>query len=389
MPDFAYAAARAVAPAVHAHLRHHLELAVQRHERNLASLPSEDTLAAMVDVAFWASLRREEGYLSRISLAAVLPHETPHPLHFDSPLPLDAAVLTRIAPAVERPGVHLAVAERDGQLVVWGLARTMLKYACVIEVAEPGLLVIKQHRGEELAKYANLAVLQGDRVSVIDEQASTLPDCPALVSTLLGFESAGAWVGSMGVLVQLAVSMRAHRRGGLLLVVPPDRETWRDSIVRPMLYEVSPAFRELSALAMPFPSPGADEGGVMTDVAQRTSRDELTRAIDAVAGLTAVDGATVLTTDYQLLAFGAKVTRRKGAATVDQVTVTEPIRGGRAAVVSPSQLGGTRHLAGAQFVQDQQDAVALVASQDGRFTIFAWSPCEAMVHAHRVEALLL
>ena len=34
-------------------------------------------------------------------------------------------------------------------------------------------------------------------------------------------------------------------------------------------------------------------------------------------------------------------------------------------------------------------AVALVASQDGRFTVFAWSPCEGMVHAHRVETLLL
>jgi hypothetical protein len=124
-------------------------------------------------------------------------------------------------------------------------------------------------------------------------------------------------------------------------------------------------------------------------VSQRTSRDELTRSIDAVAGLTAVDGATVMTADYQLLAFGAKVTRRTGSSTVEQVTITEPILGGRAALVSPSQLGGTRHLAGAQFVQDQQDAVALVASQDGRFTIFAWSPCESMVHAHRVEALLL
>ena len=34
-------------------------------------------------------------------------------------------------------------------------------------------------------------------------------------------------------------------------------------------------------------------------------------------------------------------------------------------------------------------SVALVASQDGRFTIFAWSPCEELVHAHHVEALLL
>ena len=42
----------------------------------------------------------------------------------------------------------------------------------------------------------------------------------------------------------------------------------------------------------------------------------------------------------------------------------------------PSQLGGTRHLSAAQFVYDQRDASALVASQDGRFTIFQWSPCE-------------
>jgi hypothetical protein len=57
--------------------------------------------------------------------------------------------------------------------------------------------------------------------------------------------------------------------------------------------------------------------------------------------------------------------------------------------VHPTRLGGTRHLSAAQFVHDQRDAMALVASQDGRFTVFAWSPCEDVVHAHRVEALLL
>jgi hypothetical protein len=71
------------------------------------------------------------------------------------------------------------------------------------------------------------------------------------------------------------------------------------------------------------------------------------------------------------------------------VTVTEPIEGSVAAIVHPSALGGTRHLSAAQFVQDQRDAIALVASQDGHFTVFAWSPCETRVHAHRVETLLL
>jgi hypothetical protein len=57
--------------------------------------------------------------------------------------------------------------------------------------------------------------------------------------------------------------------------------------------------------------------------------------------------------------------------------------------VTPAQLGGTRHLSAAQFVHDQRDAIALVASQDRRFTVFAWSPCADQVHGHQVETLLL
>ena len=90
-----------------------------------------------------------------------------------------------------------------------------------------------------------------------------------------------------------------------------------------------------------------------------------------------------------MLAFGAKIVRRDGSSQVNEVILTEPIEGSQAEVVEPSQLAGTRHLSATQFVSDQNDAVALVASQDGRFTIFAWSPCENVVHAHRIEALLL
>ena len=88
------------------------------------------------------------------------------------------------------------------------------------------------------------------------------------------------------------------------------------------------------------------------------------------------------------MAFGAKISPPR-IAVVEQVVVTEPIMGGSAETVHPTRLGGTRHLSAAQFVHDQHDAVALVASQDGHFTVFAWSPCEDMVHAHRIEALLL
>jgi hypothetical protein len=58
-------------------------------------------------------------------------------------------------------------------------------------------------------------------------------------------------------------------------------------------------------------------------------------------------------------------------------------------IIHPSQNGGTRHLSAAQFIFNQRDAMALVSSQDGRFTVLSWSPCEGMVHAHYVDALLL
>jgi hypothetical protein len=89
------------------------------------------------------------------------------------------------------------------------------------------------------------------------------------------------------------------------------------------------------------------------------------------------------------LAFGAKILNRDGVHRVDQILLTEPIEGISDTTVDPAALGGTRHLSAAQFAHDQRDAIALVASQDGQFTVFAWSSLKKMVHAHRLEALLL
>ena len=84
-----------------------------------------------------------------------------------------------------------------------------------------------------------------------------------------------------------------------------------------------------------------------------------------------------------------KLRRVRSATPIDQVAVSEPVVGATTSIVNVADIGGTRHLSAAQFVHDQRDALALVASQDGRFTVFAWSPCEQMVHAHRVDTLLL
>src|SRR5260370_27929101 len=104
-----YPAARAVASRVHPHFAQHLTAAEEKGTPDLASPPSTETIEAIIDAAFWASLRREEGYTPKVSLAFLSPAEAKVPLRFERPLPLTPEVLTKLGPAVERPGIHLGV----------------------------------------------------------------------------------------------------------------------------------------------------------------------------------------------------------------------------------------------------------------------------------------
>ncbi|HSU14609.1 putative sensor domain DACNV-containing protein [Longimicrobium sp.] len=371
-----YPAARLVAPTVARHLAGHAEAADARGVGALGPRPDVDTIEALIDGAFWASLQREEGRVPRISLAFIPPGG--QSMVFDRPLRFQAKYLARLAPAVERPGIHLGVWPHGDELRVWGTTRLIPASTLVLEVVEPGLLVIKYKRGDEFDKFGTIAVLQGDRIMEVDEGGASLPDCPALLSSLLGFDAPLPSKGPTSVLAQLAVSMRAHGRGGSLILVPGGSDAWQESAAQPIPYRVQP-YADLARL-------------LRAEDDERTRppwRDALHRAIETVAGLTAVDGATVLNECHEVLAFGVKLVRKRRSERVERVVVTAPVVGDAPRIVDPGALGGTRHLSAAQFVHDQRDALAMVASQDGRFTVFAWSPCEDMVHAHRVEMLLM
>src|SRR5258708_18607669 len=93
-----------------------------------AAAPGVATIETIIDAAFWASLRREEGYTPKISIAYVAPEHAPRPMVFERPIPLLPATLAKVAPAVERAGIHLGVCERDGELCVWGTTLTIPTY---------------------------------------------------------------------------------------------------------------------------------------------------------------------------------------------------------------------------------------------------------------------
>ncbi|QKG56872.1 hypothetical protein GKZ68_09685 [Hymenobacter sp. BRD128] len=375
-----YLAARMVAPTLASHFAQHLAGAAYLGKTALPPPPPAALLEAIIDVAFWASLRREEGRPPRISLALLEPEAAGQPLLFGHRLRLTPQVLIKLAPAVEHPGIHLGVGFDDEGLYVWGTASQVPPVCFVLEVVEPGLLVAKHRRADGFGKFVNVAVLRGDQIRVVDEETQGLADYPVLRRSLPPIPCPGSPAPDdprVDVLLELARAMRAHGRGGLLLLVPPGTEDWRASVVQPLGYPVAPAFGSIGALL------------TQADRSHRDWQENLLDAIEIVGGFTAVDGATVLTRKYELLTFGAKVTRRTDGTQVEQLVLTEPVVGSSATLLHPAKNGGTRHLAAAQFVHDQHEAVALVASQDGNFTVFSWSEALQLVHAHRIDVLLL
>ncbi len=374
-----YLAARMVAPALALHFAQHRAAAEQLGVAALPPPPPVALLEAIIDVAFWASLRREEGRPPRISLVLLTPEAAVQPLHFGHRLRLTPQVLIKLAPAVEHPGIHLGVGFDEEGLYVWGTATQVPPVCFVLEVVEPGLLVAKHRRADGFGKFVNVAVLRGDHIRVVDEETQGLADYPALRAALPAIAQALRPGGSTApdVRLELARAMRAHGRGGLLLVVPPGSEAWRASIVAPLGYPVAPAYASIAGLL------------AEADHTRRDWQDDLLEAIEVLGGFTAVDGATVVTRQFELLAFGAKVTRRTDGTPVEEILLSEPVVGASPTRLHPAKNGGTRHLAAAQFVHDQPDALALVASQDGNFTVFAWSRELQLVHAHRIDVLLL
>ncbi|SKB25725.1 hypothetical protein SAMN05660226_00019 [Parapedobacter luteus] len=336
--------------------------------------PDAQVVESLIDTAFWASLRREEGYEPKISLAFVPPDMAGSSLVFHHQQRFTPHNLVKLSPAVVQPGIHLGIWLDGDNFYIWGTTHDVPAHCMVVEVVEAGLLVVKQKHHDGTGKFINVAVLKGNQIKVVDDNHWGLTDCPGMLSSLLGLSDSSS-ARSENILIQLALAMRSHGRGALLLVVPPNSSAWLHSIVKPINYLVEPH------MMLPpddrDPSPG------------HRFTDTLRKMIRAVGGYSAIDGATVITQDHCLLAFGAKVARSPHSLPVTQLMITEPVEESTVQLLDATNIGGTRHLAAAQFVHDQHDALAMVASQDGTFTVFVWSEKQQMVHGHRIDTLLM
>jgi len=363
-------------------------------------LVSVEDLTTLINVAFWASFKKEEGRSVTIAMQYAPPDKADSPFLLQHPLPYTDEHLSRISPVLQGSQVECGVWKDDtDQLVIWGLTpsgfNTEDGHPLRISSREPGKLKIAFGSLNIIVTGTRLLFLDNDFLST------------HLPSALAGTPNVG-WE-----IEQILTAMNAHGAGGTFMMVP-DSDAWRLSIKEPILYAATTPFdmvsvqREMLAFLADHPYGSQHEyekffrrrgplalGDPAREEELHTihdhflagqrhdAHDGLVRSLAFLAQLTAVDGAVIVNDELKVLAFGAKIKPLHARKSPEVLVVSEPTTGSVPEEVSLAEFGGTRHQAAAQFVFDQRQGVAFVASQDGIMTMLTWDEGAGRVAAVR------
>jgi Probable sensor domain DACNV len=361
----------------------------------LEAVPS-DQLAGFIDVAFWASLRANEGRPTYFSATLVRRHRHREAIAFADAIPFDEEHIARVAPALP-PGGTLLVSTANGGFDIWGLGRSrrMEVWAVSLDVSEPGLIRVGA------GPYQPFAVLDGRSDPIISDTRTRLPHylqekLRKTSPTNDIIETQAVWHESIA-LGDLARVILAEGHGGTLLIVSDDSGVWQASL-DPFAYRLAEpdttirdgireqlrttqaraqAMGEVSKLEIP------EETKNLLMKSLPVAPWDIVNIVRPTASLAAVDGAVVVTQDLRVLGFGAKI----AAGNVTTVNIFLPLHGGQDIVPTPvERCGGTRHQSAARFVNANRDAVAVVISQDRHLSVFSWDDImNAVVMVRRAE----
>lgn len=344
-------------------------------------VPPPEQLEEIILTMFWASMKFEEGRPLRFRVTYTEPCPIEHlALIFGfPPRQWNVEEIRRLAPAVPPPDGHLGVwPYKYFGLVIWGLLTTG-STGITFEILDPGRMVISFPLSSRVAE------ISGERSGFIKSDwnkavlglmdVRDVRDEHHIVNDILGL--------LYGKVTQAILSqIRTLRHGGTIIFVADD-DQWKRSLEKPITYDCMRRFngirhvedglrRELQDVANA--KLGTDDrDAILSKGVKLLSSPQYNAFIaDAtrnVAYLTAVDGATILSRNFDVLTFGAKINIAQKRRKSEMVTSVLPLESD---VDSDSSLiyefRGKRHLSAARFILNNPTAVAFVVSQDGGIT---------------------
>ena len=342
--------------------------------------PTIEHLALIIEVAYWASFATEEGYAVTASLILRQSEHTSDTFHFDTPLEFSPKTLVKLGPALENPKADIGIwPDTDGTLKIWGF--TSASFELVKPDFKPDFWVQILGPGRILILYSGrtIAAVTGNQAVFINPKTGMQSMMPKIAAQAKTGDIKLLNLLRYNALLKIAQQMRAHGRGGTILVVP-ENKNWIQSIKAPIKYTGGANFLDADARPMPLPAEDRADLDQLTHLIDEMnlphqkdwirSWQQVQQQCNRIARLTAVDGALVMNFDRYVYCFGAKIKALNIKAASSQLRVVEPFENPAEKTTPFSSISGTRHQSAAQFAYDQPGTLAIAASQDGNVTFF-------------------
>lgn len=324
-------------------------------------IPDHDVIAQALQVALWSSVLRDEGRATTFTIN-LRPGTVPsRVIPLQKSIEFSAAQLLKLSTATTSGVSAVHVGPGAERLEIFGIDTVLGNVSPVrIEILAPTTIAVK-------AADATVAFISGNNAELIDLDVYAryfFIDVPFPAETTSDQDRERRFF-------DIARAMHRNGHGGILLVL--DSNTPRSNglgsvethyLLNTPFHGLRDVDAEETAIfdAMQATKSGSEARKLFSQL--RAAEILHLQYISSLACTTAVDGATVVSNDGSLLAFGCKVTlsntpsirtRRPTAAPATSVALTD--------------FGGTRHQAAARYVGRHAGSRAIVSSQDGKVSI--------------------
>jgi hypothetical protein len=317
----------------------------------------------LLEVSFWASLKMEEGRHHKFTIVYAMPKDFTHltVAEFASSLEFTDNTVAKLAPALETVatiGVRPKHVDMD-KLEVWGFVPHSLSEGVdrpLIRTIAPGQLLVW------LASDVRARVT-GTQAEFVQKHLFH-----GLFESIWPSSPQENWLVESerrDYLRKIGLAMRAHGHGGMLLIIPKNQNLQSAIGGRRFWFEVpyegvKDTLEKRDGFVRQFALGGLPPSG---------SIERTPDVLGLIGQLTAVDGATLISPDFAVLGFGAKV-NNEGCEPKEVLVLDRFERKDPDVITFENFSCGMRHKSAARFVFSHDGTVAIVASEDGRLSVF-------------------
>ncbi|MBX3276398.1 MAG: hypothetical protein KF868_00190 [Acidobacteria bacterium] len=357
------------------------EMVMPAHERQRRiDVLRSPYLPTLVETAFWATMIPEEGRYHTFSLVFEDPSTRANAFLFDKPLPFSEKEIAKMAASLQSTDAGIIVWPEEKELCIRGFTTEPTSFfsdipfeagkIVSIRARQPGMLVVKARLPfDSFIAYMTSGSLVFPDLSnspfrIAAEKVLGEP-CPPIEDFAADVSRSERHLQCMNIITMIARAMKSHGHGGTMLIVPDNFPSSTPGLDLSD-YSAKAGYTHIGQIVAEPPSKISPENALRSN-AQRTAKEN---ALRSLAQLTAVDGAAIITQSFTLYGFGAKIrpvdSNRRPNSYRERIPF---LPDNPAEDCHITKAGGTRHQSAMQFVFDHPDAVAIVASQDGRLSV--------------------